>query len=288
MDAQHHYYIEGFPIIDLRERLRVMDQFGIDMAVPTNPLRGTADNISNLRSYNDQLLALVEAHPERFIFCPTIPIYDEKAAFAELERVRSKAEVRAVFIQPINWRMDYPKLWPFYEHLADSRTPIIMHPVYMDLPLETVYGSHQIGAAIGFPFNTTVTITWLLFSGLLESFPQLKIVLSHLGGSLPFLIGRLDAVYASGNDKLPKPPSEYLKLLYFDTVAYQKEPIEMTLRIVGPEKLVFGTDFTCPGKGFVKPGEFLGFIRSLDLSEEEKEGILGNNLAKLLRLKILA
>jgi aminocarboxymuconate-semialdehyde decarboxylase len=288
IDAQHHYYVEGFPLAAPEERLRWMDEYGITMAIPTNPMRASAENLSKLQSYNDQLATMAKNYPERFIFCPTIPIYDEKAAFAELERAREKSPVRAVFIQPLSWRMDSPGLQRFYEHLAKSQTLIIMHPVYMDLPVEPVYGSHALGAAIGFPFNTTVTITSLIFSGVMEAYPELKIVLPHLGGALPFLIGRLDAVYASGEYKLPKPPSEYLKLFYFDTVAYQREPIEMTLKLFGPGRLVFGTDYSCPGKGFVRPAEFLSFIRSLDLSAEAKEGILGGNLARLLGLEAYA
>jgi aminocarboxymuconate-semialdehyde decarboxylase len=265
-----------------------MDQYGIDMAVLTNPLRTSGGNLPVFRSSNDQLATVAKMYPDRFVFCPSIPIYEGKEAIDELARARSKFQVRAVFIQPVSWKMNSEKLLSLYEELAESNTPVFMHPVYSDLPVEQVYGNHGIGAAIGFPFNTTVAITSLLFSGLLESFPKLKIVLPHLGGGLPFLIGRLDADYNSGDDKLPKPPSEYLKMLYFDTVSYQKEPIEMTAKVVGPEKLVFGTDFGCPGKAFVKPKEFLNFIRALDLTEEQKLGILGNNLAKLLKLEVLA
>jgi aminocarboxymuconate-semialdehyde decarboxylase len=288
IDGQHHYYIEGFPIIEIKEHLRVMDQFGIDVAVLTNPLRTTGGNLSTFRTTNDQLANVVKENPERFVFCPSIPIYDGKEALDELERARSKYEVRGVFIQPVNWRMDSPKLWPLYENLAESNTPVFMHPVYSDLPVEQIYGTHSIGAAIGFTFNTSITITSLIFSGLLETYPELKIVLPHLGGSLPFVIGRLDAAYVPSEFKIPKPPSEYLKMIYVDTVSYEKEPIEMTLKVMGPKKLVFGTDFSCPGKGFVRPREFLNFIRELDLSEEEKKDILGNNLAKLLRLEVLA
>ncbi len=288
IDAQHHYYVEGFPIADTKERLRWMDEYGISMAIPTNPMRASAESLSKAQSYNDQLATMANGYPERFVFCPTIPIYDEKAAFAELERAQSKAQVRAVFVQPLSWRMTNPGLVRFYEHVADSQILVVMHPVYMDLPVEQVYGSHALGAAIGFPFNTTVAITSLIFSGIFDGCPELKIVLPHLGGALPFLIGRLDAVYVSEVQKLPEPPSEYLKKqFYFDTVVYEREPIEMTLKLVGPERLVFGTDYSCPGKGFVRPAEFLSFIRSLDLSEEAKQQILGGNLAKLLGLEVL-
>lgn len=288
IDGQHHYYIEGFPIVNASERLGFMDQYGIDVAVPTNPLRATSENLSTVRNYNDKLGTFVNEYPERFVFCPTIPIYEEKAALGELERSRSKFKVSAVFIQPLNWKIESEKLESLYERLVQLDVPIFVHPVYTDLPVEQIYGSHAIGAAVGFPINTTIAITSLLFSGLLESFPRLKIVLPHLGGSLPFLIGRLDAAYESSDSKLPKPPSEYLKMLYFDTVAYRKEPIVMTLKVVGPKRLVFGTDFSCPGKGFVNPQKFLNFIRSLDITEAEKEGILARNLAQLLKSEVLA
>ena len=88
IDAQHHYYIEGPPPGDINRRLSWMDEYGIDVAILTNPIPFTSvEKLSTLREYNDKIAAVEREYPDRFIACPSIPIFDHKAAIHELERV---------------------------------------------------------------------------------------------------------------------------------------------------------------------------------------------------------
>jgi|SRR5579862_3796197 len=288
IDAQHHYYIEGSTPGDINRRLSWMDEYGIDVAVLTNPVPFTSvEKLSTMREYNDKIASVERENPQRFIAAPSIPIFDRKAAVDELERVIAN-DSKAVFIQPYNWRMDYDYLSPVFDKLSDLGLPVFMHPVFDDVPIMKTYGDYGMAAALGFPFNTSIAITRLIFSGTLDQYPRLKFVVPHLGGALPFLLGRMEAVYEPEQYKARKPVAEYFDSFYFDIVCYRKEALEFAQSVFGANRLVFGTDFGCPGKNFVRPQMLKEFAGSLDISEEEKEGILGRNLADLFKIKVIA
>ena len=122
VDAQHHYRGRSFtPAADMATRLKWMDGSRVDVAVLTNNMQYFYDKgLSTWTSWNDELAAVEEEYPDRFIASPSIPIFDEKTALAELERVLSSNEARTVFIQPYKWRIDYEYLQPVYEKLNDS------------------------------------------------------------------------------------------------------------------------------------------------------------------------
>jgi len=266
-----------------------MDENGIDVAVLTNPVPFTSvEKLSTLREYNDKIASVEREHPDRFVACPSIPIFDRSAAIDELERVLASNDSRTVFFQPYNWRMDYDYLSPVFDRLSDLGLPIFMHPVFDDVPVQKTYGDYGMAAALGFGFNTTVAISRLILSGLLDSYPRLKFVVPHLGGALPFLLGRLEAIYDPEEYRARRPVADYFDSFYFDIVCYRKEELEFALSVFGADRLVFGSDYGCPGKNFVRPQMLKEYVESLDVSGEEKEGILGRNLANLLKIKVLA
>jgi len=266
-----------------------MDEYGIDVAVLTNPLPFTSvEKLSTLREYNDKIASVEREHPDRFLSCPSIPIFDNNAAIDELECVVASNDSRTVLIQPYNWRMDYDYLSPVFDKLTDLGLPIFMHPVFNDVPIEKTYGDYAMAAALGFSFNTSVAISRLIFSGLLDTYPRLKFVVPHLGGALPFLVGRLEAIFDPETYHIHRPVADYFDSFYFDIVCYRKEALEFALSVFGANRLVFGTDFGCPGKNFVRPQMLKEYVGSLDISGDDKERILGRNLADLLKIKILA
>jgi aminocarboxymuconate-semialdehyde decarboxylase len=266
-----------------------MDENAIDVAVLTNPIPFTsAEKLSTLRDYNDRIAMVEKEHPDRFVASPAIPIFDRKAAIDELERVLASNTPRTVFLQPYNWRIDYDYLSPVFDKLSELDLPIFTHPVFDDVSVQKTYGDYAMAAALGFGFNSTVAIARLMLSGLLDSYPRLKFVVPHLGGALPFLLGRLEAIYEPGQYRASRPLAEYFKSFYFDVVCYRKDALEFAVSVLGADRLVFGTDFGCPGKNFVRPQMLKEFVGSLGISREEREGILGGNLADLLKIKVLA
>jgi aminocarboxymuconate-semialdehyde decarboxylase len=287
VDAQHHYRgRSSTPAADMATRLKWMDDSRVDMAVLTNNMQYFYDKgLSTWTTWNDELSVVEKEHPDRFIASPSIPIFNGKMAVNELERVVSSNEARTVFIQPYKWRIDYEYLQPFYEKLNDLRIPLFFHPVHTDLSAEEVYGSSGIGAAVGFPFNTSVAISRFMFSGLLDTYPHLKIVVPHLGGALPFLFGRLQGVYDPEKYRSAHPPSHYLDNFFFDVVSYTRETLEFAAKVLGPSRLVFGSDFGCPDKNLIKPLMFQSYIEGLSISHMEKAKILGENLSSVLKIE---
>ncbi|MHB8567272.1 MAG: amidohydrolase family protein [Nitrososphaerales archaeon] len=291
VDVQHHPRIVSITEKSPEQQLEFMNSFGCNLAVLTNqiPQAGDENGVALYRKLNDELFQLERAHPDRFVACPSIPTSESRLAMQELERVSSKSKIPAVAIRPIHGHIDLEDLDPFYEKVCDLNVPVIVHPSFEDSLYSGIFPKNKylLGASVGFMIDTTVAISWLIFDGLLDRFPKLKILFHHLGGASPFLIGRMEAAFADSKAKISMHPRKYLKMLYFDTVAYDPEAIEYTCKLVGADHLLFGTDFGCPQNGLVRPKEFISSINSLKVSQEEKEGIFGRNAIRLFHLKIV-
>ena len=137
---------------------------------------------------------------------------------------------------------------------------------------------------VGFLFDTTLAAAHLVFSGVVERYPGIRWVLGHLGGTIPYLAERLDRGYAAFADcrgEIPKPPSEYLKNFYYDTVNFDVNALEFAIDFAGADHILAGSDY--PHQiGSIE--QMLQSIDGLNLSTEAKEGILGGNAARLLGL----
>jgi len=136
----------------------------------------------------------------------------------------------------------------------------------------------------GFVFDTTITITRLILSGVLHKYPNLKLILAHLGGTVPYLIDRIDFCYQAYPEcrvNIPSPPSEYLKLVYFDSVCFYKPSLMCALAFAGPDRVLLGSDYP---HVIGDMSRAIGAIRDIDIPQEEKAKISGENVAKLLDL----
>jgi aminocarboxymuconate-semialdehyde decarboxylase len=289
IDAQHHCYVKGALVATPKQQVEWMEKYQIDMAVITNNLAFFKEGkASTFLEYNDKLFDFQKEFPDRFIPCPMVPIFSAKAAIDEFERLYSSKEAKTVYLQPYEWSMDYDYLLPFFERVNDLHIPIFTHPTQFDLPAEQVYGSNELRASIGFIFNTTIAVSRLILSGLLDTCPNLKFVIPHLGGSLPFLLGRLEVAYDPEVHRARRPPAEYLNSFYFDVVCYRKEALEFATSVMGPEKFLYATDYGCPGKNMVRPLLMKEFVEGLNVSRETKQNIMGDTLARLLKIEVLA
>jgi aminocarboxymuconate-semialdehyde decarboxylase len=294
IDGQHHYRTNGTLPSDMPSRLKWMDEKGIDLAVITTPRDSIAKNnaapdqaqllMQTWKAWNDELTAVERQYPDRFIAGPSIPIFDAKTAVDELDRVVSKNEARALFIQPYKWRIDHEYLTPLYEKLDDLRIPIFFHPVNRELIVDDAINNMR--GSIGFPFNTTMALSCFLTSGLLDKFTHLKIVIPHMGGALPFVIGRLETKYEAGEfESAVRPPSAYLDNFFFDVVCYSRKAFEFGAALLGYSRLVFGSDYGCPGKNMVRPDLFKSFVDGLSIRRAQKQRIFWQNLAELLKIE---
>jgi aminocarboxymuconate-semialdehyde decarboxylase len=171
---------------------------------------------------------------------------------------------------------------PIYEKAVKLDVPLYIHPTS---PMNNVgMGDYRLVPILGFGVDTSLSVLRMVFSGLLERLPELKIVASHLGGVFPYLRGRIDTGYHSYPEckvNITKPPSLYLKRIWIDSIIYDKDVLESTLSFTGPDKIMLGTDDPHQIGDIEKA---VGRIMELDITVDEKEKILGRNAAKLLKI----
>jgi predicted TIM-barrel fold metal-dependent hydrolase len=140
---------------------------------------------------------------------------------------------------------DHPDLEPFWAALADTGTPLLVHP-HHGIGLDEVEGfGHSLPLALSFPFETTTALTRLAMSGVLDRHPDLQVIGSHGGGTLPYLSGRLDGCWAPDDEARARrdvPPSEAFRRLYLDALVYHPRALRAAADLVGTDRMVFGTD----------------------------------------------
>jgi aminocarboxymuconate-semialdehyde decarboxylase len=237
---------------DLDLRLSIMDQQGIDMQV-LSPASSyffywlpAEESLEFARWLNEQFADAVAKHPQRLVALGSVPMQDGVKAAQELERAMTKLGLRGVEVASnINGRyFDDPSFNPFWEAAQSLDALIFVHP-------NQVVGAdrmkdYNLANLIGNPTDTSLAFAKLIFGGVLERFPRLKFLLAHAGGFLPYTWGRLDRGYQiqdSAAAKLTKPPSEYVKLLHFDTITHSSMALEYLVANFGAEKVLLGSDY---------------------------------------------
>lgn len=246
---------------DPARKLAFMDTHGIDISVlslanPWLDFLHAGEAVPLASHLNDDLDAACAASGGRFYGFGVLPMQDVDAACAEVERIAASQHLRGVILSTHGrgqW-LDDPALLPVYKTLATHNMPAFIHPHFGvgNAEFGEEYG-HTLFLALGFTFETTTAICRLVCSGLLDEVPDLKLLLAHAGGTLPFLAGRLDSCVAHDltiADRLKHEPSHYLRQFYYDSLVYHPPALEATTAFVGAENLMFGTDhpfFPAPG-----------------------------------------
>jgi len=280
-------------------RLGHMAKYGVDMQalVPssqTQPvfLGCTDDEIAKIcRDSNTANYNTCKAYPDKFVNICIISLFDMSSAMGELDRAINELDCRGVTTGS-NQRgkgLDSPEYFPFYEKLIEHDLPLFIHPVHWkSYPLVDMDQGWRMMHVFGWPFDTTQAVWRLIFGGVLDRFPDLKVVTHHLGGMLPYFSQRIEVNYDMFlSDKLPRPITEYWGNIYGDTAMDgTHEAFPCGYAFFGPDRMLFGTDYPMgPENGEFFIRENLKGIRALNISSEEREKILGGNSARLLKIK---
>ncbi len=303
--------VSAIPVlVDLDARFRVMDRFDgyvevLSLALP--PIEAVAPpgkSAELARIANTELAALVTKHPDRFIAAVAgLPLNDVKGTLRELDHAVHHLGLRGVqLFTHVNGKpLDAPELLPVFEALAELDVPIWLHPargaVPPDYPNEAK-SLYEIWHVFGWPFDTTIAMTRMIFGGLLDRFPGLKVITHHLGGTVPFLESRIkgaydqfgartaDEDYGALSHAFKKHPREYFRMFYADTALYGSPPaLECGLAFFGSEHVLFGSDMPFDAEGgprYIR--ETLRAIDEMTASPEEKRRILRENAIRLLGL----
>lgn len=280
---------------DPEVRLGLMEKYGIDIQALTqttpvllgfNPEE--AAEICKL-SNNDNY-ALCKAYPKKFVNICIISLLDMKSAMDELKRCINELDCRGVTISTNqNGKgLDSPEYFPFYEKLVEHDLPIFLHPTHWEsYPLVDMEKGWRMMHVFGWPFDTTQAVWRLIFGGVIDRFPTIKIVTHHLGAMLPFFSRRIEQNFNKFlRDKVPRHISEYWKNIYGDTATDGTlASYPCGYAFFGPDRMMYGTDYPFgaeDGEDFIRSN--LEGIKSMNIPQGEKEKILGENAKKLLKI----
>jgi aminocarboxymuconate-semialdehyde decarboxylase len=273
---------------DLDLRLKAMDAQGVAVHALSlmPPMVYWADGaLGNrlARLVNDAMAGASRAHPERFVFLATLPMQDPEAAVNEVNRAVTQLSARGIYLGTNvgGKELSDPSFLTVFERIDALGVPIFLHPL-------NVIGAHRLTSyylhnLLGNPFDTAVAAANIIFSGLLDRFPNLKICLPHAGGALPYLIGRLNHGWKVRQEckTLKKPPSSYLRRFTYDTISHAPESLSYLIDLVGADHVMMGSDY-CFDMGYERP---VKAVTALKLSRNDQEKILGGNAKRLLRLE---
>ena len=265
---------------DLDRRFRDMAAAKVDMQVlsvcPQTFLYAQPPALAAAfaRIQNEQLAKLVKTHPGRFQGIATVPMQAPQQAADELRHAMTVLGLRGMQIGSniAGKNLDDPELEPVWAAAAELGAFILLHPI--NVAGMDRLGSYYLNNLIGNPLDTTIAAACLVFSGVLERHPSLRICLAHGGGFVPYQAGRFVHgwhVRAEPKKKLPKPPTDSLQRFYFDTIVHSKEVLEFLVGNAGADRVLLGSDYPFD---MGTPDGVLQ-VRSLSLPAAEQASILG-------------
>lgn len=241
-------------LLELEERWEVMARMGIDhqiLSVWADAFgygMPVAEGARWHRLLNDTLGETVRQHPQRLSALASVPLQDAQLAARELEYgLKQCGAVGAVLAANLHdISLGEAPLDEFWAAAVEYDVPIFLHPTQPELPPRT--RQHNMLQVVQFTYDTTATVGSLIFSGVLDRFPTLKLILSHGGGYFPYQAGRFDRVYRNlPAPQVPaQPPSAYLRRFYYDTILYQPAALQYLRDTVGVDRLLLGTDYPFP------------------------------------------
>ena len=274
---------------DIDLRMEVMRNARIDKQVlsfttPGVHIESPQRAVELARMVNDNFAKIANEQSDSFFALATLPLNDPEASVHELERVFHELNFKGVMLHSnVNGiALSDRRFWPLFEKADDLQAVFDIHPSFPS-GVEAMT-DYWLMPLVGFPFDTTLTAAKLVFSGVVERFPRIKWILGHLGGAIPYLAERLDRGYSAFRacrENISKPPSEYLKGLYYDTVNFDVKALQLAIDFAGADHLVAGSDY--PHQiGSLKL--MVESIEELSITPEEKADIFGGNASRLLGL----
>jgi aminocarboxymuconate-semialdehyde decarboxylase len=279
-------------LTDLELRMRTFDDMGVDAQVIT-PAPGQCYygvpaeiGIKAARVVNEGMAEIVRSSPDRIpAAMGSVPLQaGGQAAADELEYCVKSLGLKGVEVlaHVRDKELSDPTFEPFWAKVEELGAIVFIHP--NSYPQPQRFSKHYFSNVIGNPLDTTMALHWLIFDGVLERYPDLKIIASHGGGYLPGYSGRIDHAWGARSDSrgtLLKPPSYYLKKIYLDTIVFSTHQLEAMVKLFGVDKILLGTDYP------YDMGEYdpIGHIASVEsLSPSDAAAIAGGNAKRLFGL----
>lgn len=275
------------PMIHIEERLSDMEKAGFDMqiltlSIPSVDIFPVEIGESLARVVNDETADICRRYPRHFKGFATLPFLDPERTVRELGRCVEQLGFRGACIGThINGMpLDDRRLDPFYERISRYDLPIHIHP-RAPRDMES-YRDYRLGPMIGFEVELCIAVVRLVMGGVLERFPDLKFIVSHLGGAIPYLAERVQNCYEAYPEcqtNISRPPKEYLRKFYYDTVSFFEPALLCAHAFVGADHMVLGSDYPHV-IGDIR--EAVTSIQSLPIPASDKEQIFSGNILRLM------
>jgi aminocarboxymuconate-semialdehyde decarboxylase len=275
------------PMTDVAKRLEDMDRVGIDVEVVSlstpNVFFTDAEHQPEIaRMTNDAYAELIARHPARFKGFASIPMDAPEAALTELHRAINELKLNGVILlSNIGGKpLTSPEYRPFFEEANRMKLCILLHPM---LPANTEpFREYVLGPIVGFMFDTTLAVARMCFDGMLREFPDIRWIVGHLGGAVPYLMERMDNGWRDFPEcraQIDELPSSYLKRLYYDTVNFNPHMLNMVREMIGADRMVLGSDYPHL-LGSIERA--VSSIESLDIPDDEKQRIFEGTALSIL------
>lgn len=278
------------PMKNVEARLEDMEKAGFDMQILT--LSAPSVDIFHpeiaeglAAAVNNETAGICREHTGRFLGFATLPFVDPERSVRELKRCVEGLGFKGACIGTnINgMQLDDERLFPFYEQITDYDLPIHIHP---RAPRDKEsYKDYRLGPMIGFEVELCICVVRLVMGGVLERFPNLKFIVSHLGGAIPYLAERVQncyEAYPECQENLSGPARDYLKKFYYDTVSFFEPALMCAHAFVGADHMILGSDYPHV-IGDIK--EAVTSIESLEIPGEDKEKIYSRNVLRLMHME---
>jgi predicted TIM-barrel fold metal-dependent hydrolase len=280
-------------LYDLDLQLKEMSEAGIDVSV-LSCLLGWNASLDECCLINDDLAKVQVHYRGKFVGLAQTPVLEGKQALQEIDRAIQSLGLKGVTItsQLQGISLDSPKLYGLYEKVCELDVPIFVHPALAPVGYDLLQ-DYDLPRVLGREVDLTVATTRLIAGGVLERFPNLKLVIAHFGGGIAAVKDRLLAKgYRFGT--LTRPLADYFDMLYFDLAGFEGglPALHCALQGIRPERLVFASDYpqdftgvnTDTGKGMPELRSYIDSIRNLPLRQENIHAILGGIAIALLKL----
>ncbi len=275
-------------MFDFEMRIKNMKKAGVDIAIisltcPSAYWGGEEVSTQTSMIMNDYFAAQQAIWPDHIRWFATLPWQYPERAIAELNRAHAAGAV-GVFVSAnvVGLSLTDPLLAPIWAAIDDKELPVLIHPGAPPGIAEMDVQRFNLTASVGFMFDTTLAVSRMIYDGFFDRYKKLKIIASHGGGYLPYIIGRLDFCHLNmppAREVIEQPPSSYLSQIYFDSVVFTQEALDLCVSVAGPDNVLYGSDYPH------NIGDMAGCLTRVDaLPADQRSRVRGDNALRIFNI----
>ncbi len=276
-------------MFDYEARIRAMDAAGVDIAIVTltspNVFWGSArTSLEAAKLMNDDMAAQQTRYPQRIRFMCSLPWQHAKLAVAELRRACDQLGAVGVMVLAniAGESLTHKRFASIWKEIDRRGLPVLVHPTAPPGTKALDVMRYNLIASVGFMFDTSLAVSRMIFDGFFDRYPDLKLIAAHGGGTLPYIAGRLDICFdnmPACRERISKKPSLYLKQIYYDSVVFSQESLELAIKVGGEDKVLYGSDYPH------NIGDMKGCLARVDaLAPAARDAVRGGNASRIFAL----